>query len=98
LLENQINVQILPSPVKEREVNPLAHRLLISDLQHAGHYGELFEPLLLNNTREIPLEKIIDAGTCWVVKQQDGVYAKCLPSFLIIGAQKAGTDEVAVWL
>jgi hypothetical protein len=25
-------------------------------------------------------------------------YAHCLPSFLIIGAQKAGTDELAVWL
>jgi len=51
--------------------------------------------------RDRPLLKPVDAGSCWKLpppRPQSGVFARCLPTLLIIGAQKAGTDELAVWL
>jgi len=51
----------------------------------------------------------IDAGSCVQLRNPKRVSAEdrnklyfsvgaCLPSFMIVGAQKAGTDELAVWL
>ena len=56
-----------------------------------------------------PLPKFqVDAGSCWqdVTKplqdyQKDSLtfpVGHCLPTFLVVGVQKGGTDELAVWL
>jgi len=52
---------------------------------------------LVASARDKPVEEAVDAGTC-VVVQGRAAYARCLPSFIVIGAQKSGTDELSVWL
>ena len=49
------------------------------------------------SARDKPVAEAVDAGTC-VVVQGRAAYARCLPSFIVIGAQKSGTDELSVWL
>lgn len=56
----------------------------------------------------MPTNGRVDAGYCWrydigVLKEHHKQiltfqYGYCLPSFIILGVQKASTDEVAVWL
>lgn len=84
-------------------VNDVVQLLSETALKRFG-YKEL-PPLV--SSPDIPFAPIsppIDAGTCKVIekfrddKDDDHPYAYCLPSLIIAGAQKAGTDELAVWL
>ena len=57
---------------------------------------------------QVPTTPRVDAGFCWkydngpLKEHQKQIltfqYGYCLPSFIILGVQKASTDEVAVWL
>lgn len=95
------------------EPQRLLHRALVRDLVGADGSDSgtteaavrvLFDEATiahsLRSAPDEPLEPPIDAGSCWIVRgaSANGAYARCLPSFLIVGAQKAGTDELAVWL
>ena len=84
---------------KER-LEEMAHEAFLRQL--VTHH--LNEPSLYPSAvSPIPKHRLIDAGHCVIVSKNEdpnynGPKATCLPTFLIIGAQKSGTDELAVWL
>lgn len=60
------------------------------------------------STKQPGTKQRVDAGSCWqdVTKplqdyQKDSLtfsVGHCLPTFIVVGVQKGGTDELAVWL
>jgi len=91
-----------PSNAPLAVTHRLSHKALIDQILIHQHDVTIRLGLNYSNAslyndqiRKVPLEKPIDAGSCWISKERG---MRCLPSFLIIGAQKAGTDELSVWL
>lgn len=87
---------ITANPAAVERMQQLIHTALHKQLS-----TWIFAPLpALSETRQLP---VIDAGACIQVsnttdKTDTGPSAQCLPSFVIIGAQKSGTDELSVYL
>ncbi|KAH9255552.1 hypothetical protein BASA81_006382 [Batrachochytrium salamandrivorans] len=76
-------------------------------LLHTSFYDQLVGILpVLSRTIDVPVQRLrptVDAGSCEILNSNPdadavGPKARCLPSYIIIGAQKSGTDELSVYL
>ncbi|EDQ84325.1 uncharacterized protein MONBRDRAFT_30321 [Monosiga brevicollis MX1] len=65
-------------------------------LNNVSTIGMKQRPLLRSSQNISPDQ--LDAGVCMSDDSSSSFKAACLPSFLIIGAMKAGTGELASWL